>query len=149
MPLVATDFRSGGLPSLVLFAAGGTAARLAGPHDLSRAVRLEYLIVEMIAPGRRWRVQTVGYAYSIIGPSEKELVVHHWHPSGESRITFPHLHLGTASDPFDLRKTHVPTRHIPLRAVVWYAISELGAEPPRPDWEDILGAAGGFVGPEP
>jgi hypothetical protein len=40
-----------------------------------------------------WHVEVLGYLYAI-GYEGRELVSYHWHPSGSSPITWPHMHVG-------------------------------------------------------
>jgi hypothetical protein len=43
----------------------------------------------------RWRVTTSAYLYEFRTPDNAKLWAMHWHPTGRSRATFPHLHLYT------------------------------------------------------
>jgi hypothetical protein len=82
------------------------------------------------------RIEVVGYNYAIEHDG-RDLVSYHWHPQGESPITWPHMHVGT-----DIHvggrwfgKAHLPTGVVGLERVVALAITELGAKPLRDDWE--------------
>lgn len=49
-------------------------------------------------PGARrsWTVQPRGYIYEVRGADRRELFAYHWHPLGNSLVTWPHLHVYTA-----------------------------------------------------
>ena len=81
----------------------------------------------------------VGYLYAI-GYEGRELVSYHWHPSGNSPITRPHMHVGADVQVGDrwLGKVHLPTGAVGLEQVVALAIVELGVEPLRDDWERLI-----------
>jgi hypothetical protein len=85
-----------------------------------------------------WWVEVVAYSY-ILGQDGRELIVYHWHPSGRSSITGPHLHVPRRR-PYRRRwigKVHLPTGVIRLADVVAFAIEDLGAQPLREDWERL------------
>jgi hypothetical protein len=90
-----------------------------------------------------WRVEVVGYLYAI-GYEGRELIAYHWHPSGNSPVTRPHMHVGTDVRVGDrwLGKVHLPTGTVALEQVVALAIVELGGEPLRDDWERLVEEAG-------
>lgn len=77
-----------------------------------------------------------------------EVCSYQWHPVGQSPVTIPHLHIGrgatgnvTTFGPRGLHRIHFPTKHIAVEDVLRLAITELGVEPRRPDWDAILGGA--------
>ena len=84
----------------------------------------------------------IGYLYAI-GYEDSELVSYHWHPSGKSTITQPHMHVGAAVQIGDqwLGKVHLPTGMVGLEQVIALAIVELGVEPLRDDWERLIAEA--------
>lgn len=86
-----------------------------------------------------WRVAILGYLYAI-GYEGRELVSYHWHPSGHSPITWPHMHVAANVQVGDrwLGKVHLPTGPVGLERVVALAITELGAKPLRDDWERLI-----------
>ena len=64
---------------------------------------------------------------------------------GAGFVTFPHAHIGAAMvsreapvRPRDFHRAHIPTRSITLEEIVSFAITELGVEPLRADWQAIL-----------
>jgi hypothetical protein len=66
---------------------------------------------------------------------------YHWHPVGASHVTSPHLHLGGQIGDIDLSKLHFPTGAVALPDVLRFAIADLGVEPLRADWRDLLAPA--------
>jgi hypothetical protein len=81
----------------------------------------------------------LGYLYAI-GFEGRELVSYHWHPSGHSPITWPHMHISANVQVGDrwLGKVHLPTGPVGLERVVALAITELGAKPLRDNWELVI-----------
>lgn len=73
------------------------------------------------------KVATMAYDYQFQIPGGRELLAYHWHPD-TSRITWPHLHLHTLTDPVDLSGGHFPTGWVALESVVRYAIMDLKIE---------------------
>jgi len=90
---------------------------------------------------RSWVVDVQAYEYVLLDRAFGEIVAYHWHPSGPSRVTHPHLHIGGRTSPTDLSKVHLTTGRVSLADVVSMAIVELGVEPLRPDWRDVLDRA--------
>jgi hypothetical protein len=87
-------------------------------------------------------VLTTGYLYQLRA-GERELLAYHWHPRGLSPHTDPHMHLGAAAELgfADLGTAHLPTGRIGLEHVLRLAIRDLGVEPRRGDWREVLGDA--------
>ena len=52
-----------------------------------------YRIVESEQSGTHWRVDVVGYDYVTYDAEQREVLLHHWHPRGNSPVSTPHLHL--------------------------------------------------------
>jgi hypothetical protein len=119
--------------------ADGDPVRLRGELRLTLDATEQYRVYED-ADG--WRVEIVGYLYAIEYEG-RELVAYHWHPSGESPIIWPHMHVGADIRVGDRRlgKIHLPTGAVGLERVVALAIAELGAKPLREDWERQIGEA--------
>jgi hypothetical protein len=95
------------------------------------------------------RLRVVAYSYRIgVGDSEnQEIVTYHWKESEhDARVrSGPHLHIGSALLARDNRgalahvhKKHVPTGIVSFSAVIRFLIEELGVEPLRPNWDEIL-----------
>jgi hypothetical protein len=124
---------------LKLELARGDAARLHADPRLTLLVTEQYEVRQSTAG---WYVEIVGYLYAI-GYEDRELVSYHWHPSGKSTITQPHMHVGAAVQIGDrwLGKVHLPTGMVGLEQVIALAIVELGVEPLRDDWERLIAEA--------
>lgn len=86
----------------------GAPAPLQGPLPLRLQATLLYTILRGQDTVLR-RVQTVGYIYGIRGPKDAELLAYHWHPTGRSRVTWPHLHVNGVFPPPLFPRTHLPT----------------------------------------
>jgi len=112
--------------------------------DFFLSVLMNYTIVE--APGARgpYKVKSTGYFYSLEEGGAKEIITYQWHPTGACK--FPHLHLGSSSKlgAKTLNKLHLPTGRIALEQVLRLAVEELGVQPIKTDWSDILSDAQGL-----
>jgi hypothetical protein len=119
--------------------ADGDPVRLRGELRLTLDVTEQYRVYE---DTDGWRVEIAGYLYAIEYDG-RELVAYHWHPHGDSPITWPHMHVGASIQVGDrwLGKIHLPTGAVGLEQIVALAIAELGAEPLRDDWEPLTGEA--------
>jgi hypothetical protein len=116
-------------------------------------LRLRALLSYEVVQDEGWQVRTTSYRYEFLLPTEEELFAFHWHPQGESGITFPHLHVGTPVASATLSsgspssflkgfgKAHVPTGHVAFRDVLRFAVDELNIVPRRPGWREILARA--------
>jgi hypothetical protein len=116
--------------------ADGDPVRLRDELRLTLDVTEQYRVCE---DTDGWRVEIVGYLYAIEYDG-RELVAYHWHPHGDSPITWPHMHVGADIRVGDrwLGKVHLPTGTVGLEQVVALAIVELGAEPLRDEWERLI-----------
>jgi hypothetical protein len=92
-------------------------------------------------------VRLVSYEYRLLDLDQREIIAFHWHPTGLSNVTDPHLHLssrlnpiemGRNQEPLDLADMHIPTGFVTLEDVVRLLISEFGIAPRRDDWGDLL-----------
>lgn len=88
----------------------------------------------------RWIARTVGYAYEIQHADGRMLLAYHWHPVGLSPVTTPHFHLGGTLGGIDLSKAHLPSGVVLLHDLLRFAIADLGVEPRRDDWREVLAA---------
>ena len=95
----------------------------------------------------RFEVRTTAYGYRVIDSLQREVVAFHWHPSGASPVTLPHMHLssrigrldlGAGFAPAALGEMHLPTGYITLADVVRLLITEFDIAPRRADWAAIL-----------
>jgi hypothetical protein len=124
--------------------------RLRGSTSLS-IVATDVCRVDRLADGSLagWQVVKIGHVYAFMTRSGDEVLAYHWHPYGEGAVEFPHIHIGPAMSrhdsvvrPGEAHKIHVPTGEVSLADVIRLAITELGVEPRREDWEAILIRAG-------
>ena len=112
-------------------------------------VVLDYREVEGEVDDARFDIVATGYSYQILGPDERELLVYHWHPIGQSTVTSPHLHLSSRVRPIELGRgldavafaeMHIPTGRVRFADVVRLPIAAFGVAPRRGDWEEVLAA---------
>jgi len=122
--------------SLVLNA--GSVTRLAS--DLFMDIGLRYRIVESVERRGIWEVTVVGYRYKLSGAAGQDIISYHWHPSGASFVTFPHVHIGVASRVGDSRvgQAHLPTGRVPPQSFLHLLITDFGVAPRRANWEQVL-----------
>lgn len=116
-----------------------------GPADLS-GVRLKLTVRQhfrMFDLAGRHTLIVVGYQYALCDAAEKEISAYHWHPSGRSRFTQPHLHLGRAAQikQRDLASAHLPTGHVSLADVIELAIDGFGVVPRIETWREVIAEA--------
>lgn len=118
---------------------GGEGMRLRVADDVWATLRLtmHYEIVRSDPTKHEgtWRVTTHAYAYELV--HETGLVWSmHWHPTGNSPVTFPHLHLSPYGSGHFLTSRHS------LESAVQWCI-EMGAQPTRENWRAVLGESEG------
>lgn len=118
----------------------GHPVKLRGSIGLSLVTRTWYRVVRGEDDRSLWKVAPIAYSHRLETADEREIVSYHWHPGEESRIVHPHMHLGAGigADLGMLDKTHIPTGEIRLEDLIRFAIQELGAEPQREEWPQIL-----------
>jgi hypothetical protein len=75
----------------------GDPVPLTGRDALSLSVMQQYLLAESEGARGPWKVHTTAYLYEL-QLHDAELLVYHWHPSGVSPQTRPHLHIGPAAE---------------------------------------------------
>lgn len=94
-----------------------------------------------------YAVNIEAYAYDILDNDGREILAHHWHPSGISRVRRAHLHLssklpalevGQGAAPLRLSDMHVNTGHVALEDVAESLIGEFGVCPLTRGWQAIL-----------
>lgn len=61
----------------------------------------------------------------------------HWHPSGSSPRTKPHLHLSVPGASDGLKKQHLPVGRMTLEDAIEWVIA-FGVSPARDDWKEVL-----------
>jgi len=119
--------------------AGGEPVQLQAQIPLWLSIFQNYRIVEWEGARGPWKVQTVGYFYAL-ELDRIELISFQWHPVGQSWYQRPHLHLGPAAELGfkDLQHSHLPTGgRVAVEDILRLAV-ELGAQPRRSDWDEIL-----------
>lgn len=124
--------------------------RRADAVRLRASVRLDFFLSQtfrinpITADNCHWDVEVSGYNYTfeVQRPhmAPHELIAFHWHPDHNQRVRFPHVHLGYGAGELrhGLDKAHIPTGRLTIADIVRFAITELGVEPMRGDWAEIL-----------
>ncbi len=100
-----------------------------------------YRVVEAEGVRGPFKVSVSGYEYSLDDDQGREVIAYHWHPeSPNGWATFPHLHIeaGAEVGRKSLIGAHLPTERVAFEQVLWVAVHELGVQPIRGDWEDVL-----------
>jgi len=113
----------------------GSAERLSTEDDIWLGVTMQYRLVEDDGPRGPWRVKTTAYVYSVEDGAGQEYVAYHWHPQ-LPRYTRPHVHVRGPHDHW--HKMHMPTGRVALEDVLRLLIEEIGVDPRRDDWSDVL-----------
>ena len=87
-----------------------------------------------------WKPNPTSYHYMFSFDDGREILGYHWHPEPGQPVIVPHLHLGAGCglDFASLYKAHLPTGVVSPAAAVRLAIADLGVEPCRDDWAEIL-----------
>lgn len=87
-----------------------------------------------------YRCSTTRYLYGLDDESGQEVLSYQWHPDSRSPITWPHLHLAAGAEVAHLHvaRAHLSTGRVSIEQVLRLAIGELGVEPLRDDWSDVL-----------
>lgn len=119
----------------------------AGPVKIGRQSHLFldvlhlYNVVSSAGGEHPWHASTAGYCYEIRDRQQGKFISYHWHPVGNSSVTYPHLHVSGRAGSVDLSKAHLPTGRVSLVAVLRMTITELGVELLRDDWNTVLNQA--------
>lgn len=89
---------------------------------------------------RRWQARTTGYRYAIEDADGREILAYHWHPTGRSHTTMPHLHLGAGAGTLrpELTKAHLATGPVTPVALLTLLLEPFAVRPRRTDWPAIL-----------
>ena len=117
----------------------GSPVRISTDPPIFLTVLQNYRLVEFEGPRGPWKVSIVSYYYSL-EDGEGHEVLYHWHPQGQSNVTFPHIHLRTGGQlgHTDIGEVHFPTGRVALEDVLRLAIQEVGVSPDRDDWAEVL-----------
>ena len=118
----------------------GRPVRLRGDGRVSLSLIHAYRIIEDPGPRGPYRCSTASYYYGLDDEDGREVFVFQWHPAGRSPVTWPHLHLGAGAEVgrLDVANAHLPTGRVALEEVLRLAIDELGVEPLRSNWREVL-----------
>jgi hypothetical protein len=88
------------------------------------------------------KVQTTYYRYAIEDENSEEIIGYHWHPHSVSRISFPHLHLGSGAKvgraELEDAKAHLPTGRVGVEEVINLLIEHFEVEAHKRDWKNLL-----------
>jgi hypothetical protein len=128
----------------VLTLPGGRPVRLQRRGNLDAlilTVRLGYTIVQR--HDRLWDTAIFGWMFQVDGAIGRELFAYHWHPTGHSHVTVPHLHISGRTEPAEIGAAHYPTGPVTLADVVRLLIQDFDVRPRRADWSRVLDAATG------
>jgi hypothetical protein len=127
-------------PHSLVLGDGSDPVPLRGTQTVALHITQQYAIVP--AESGDWRVTTHGYVYGLLKVDGRELIGFHWHPLITPEVAFPHLHVYEAgSDRVIHDRAHIPTGRITLEDVLRFAIRDLGVEPLRDDWDEVLTAS--------
>jgi len=89
--------------------------------------------IEPIVEDGMWRLATRRYDFTLTRSTRPIEIVFawHWHPaSKQSRITYPHVHVPSASR-FNTR--HIPTGRVSLEDIILFGFDDLGVNQAHPD----------------
>jgi hypothetical protein len=127
---------------------GSGEAPLGRGASLSLVVQHGYRVIAVGDGRSAWRVITTSYAYLVLDRDLRTVVAYHWHPVGLSPVVHPQVHVGCRTPAVDFARAHLPTGHVSLPAVLRAAVTELGVEPWRADWDEVLARAERELGAE-
>jgi hypothetical protein len=120
-------------------------AKLGRDKRFALRVSQQYEVIKGEDRRGPFKVQTLAYSYTLYAldqrdDREREIFSYHWHPRGQSPITYPHLHLAQGAEVGrdEVREAHFPTGRISLEEVLQLVIIEFHVKPLRRDWADIL-----------
>ena len=119
----------------------GLPQKLSGETDLYLVVKQFYYVIRVEDPDAGpWKVSTAEYNYNLRDSENRVVIAYHWHPAERYKVRSPHLHLdqGAEVGRQDLHRVHIPTGRIAIEDFLRFAITELGVEPRRDDWEEVL-----------
>jgi len=122
--------RSGAVRSLTL--ANGPI--LLNDDGLYLDVGMQYDIIRTDEPEKGpYKCRTRAYDYALRDDEGNVALAYHWHPLGNSTYHDPHFHF-----PPQWPGIHFPCQRTSLESVIRLCIQELGVEPDRDDWSDVL-----------
>lgn len=98
----------------------------------------EFLVEQVADRAGGWVDRTVSWSHELVDHVGRSILAYHWHPVGQSKVTWPHVHVYGRTEPEELRKAHLPTGDVSLAAVVRMLSDDFGVIPVRADWRAIL-----------
>jgi len=122
-------------------------SRYRQPLFFQMRLELDYLNESVGNRERTSDLQMRSYVCRVLDGNRAEILAHHWHPIGSSRVVTPHIHvpsarmsvqLGTTDDQLLLSDLHIAAGFISFRGIVRMLIEEFSVQPLRDDWRDIL-----------
>jgi hypothetical protein len=128
---------SDGEQQTAAFQSGFTILERPSGDALRLELLLRYVIVQAEGERGLWKVSTREYIYEIADERDELVAAYHWHPQS-GRITWPHVHVYGARDSLTLHKLHLPTGCIPVESIVRFLVEDLGVQPLRPNWDEII-----------
>jgi hypothetical protein len=142
IPNVRGGYHPSDWPHTVVIGDGRPVA-LAGLGLLKLRFAHHYRIIKDPVEHDSWKVRTAGYFYSLDDSDDQEVIAYHWHPEGNSPVSFPHLHLGVGAGCHraELTTAHCPTGRISAGEFLRMAIVDFGVEPLRADWPGVFAEA--------
>ena len=112
--------------------------------DLYLSVSQRFEIVPDARYQGEFKARTLAYVYRLsldAAAEDSEILAWHWHPLTTPDRTNPHLHVGVDQPELGVTfaKLHVPTGRVSFEEVVRFLVVDLGVQPARDDWEDVIG----------
>jgi hypothetical protein len=110
-------------------------------------IGIDLVVSQTGRPTDDYDITIASYLYRILDREEREILAFHWHPTGLSNVTDPHLHLSSRLNPIDMGRNqeplplvgmHIPTGFVTLEDVVRLLTIEFGITPHRDDWDALL-----------
>ena len=109
------------------------------------SIRHYYAVVTATSGNRGdgWQARTAAYYYTLDDADGREILAYHWHPTGRSPVTLPHLHLGAAAGALrrELVRAHLETGFVTPVALLGLVLEQFGVRPRRADWAAVLAGA--------
>lgn len=116
---------------------GFTGMTFTGGWHLEAQMHYRFLLDDALESGP-WRVTTEAYRYRLAMQGE-DLFRIHWHPAGNSAVTYPHLHAALAGGEklANSLDAHLRMPRMAFEDAIRWAL-ELGVPASRPDWSNVL-----------
>jgi len=110
--------------------------------DLELEAMMKFMIISCSAEeGGRYRATTTWYRYTVrTAVDQREVFSYHWHPGGDSPLSDPHMHIGSAQlDKQGIldKSKHWTSGRITFESIVRLLIAEFEVKAPR-NWQSKL-----------